>query len=110
MNFINNIMGYLNYLAEFVGTFLLLSAILTALTKDSCFNKMQPLSVLIVLAIMVVLSGVIYGLHFNPAVSMMMYLNKTLNLEDLLPYIIAQLLGGVAAWKFVDISKTLKLT
>ena len=41
--------------------------------------------------------GHISGGHFNPAVSVMMFLNKKIQAQDLLFYILAQVLGGAVA-------------
>ena len=97
-------MSYLNYFIEFIGTFLILSVLLIATTKNSCLNSVLPLSIVILLALIVGLKGFLSGCHFNPAVSTMMVFNKTLNLRDLIPCITAQILGGIAAWKLVDLS------
>src|ERR1700686_5791314 len=40
--------------------------------------------------------GPISGAHFNPAVSFVEYLWKKLSLKDLLPYSVAQIVGGIA--------------
>jgi len=69
----------MKYLAEFLGTFVFLSVILTASTS---------------------------GAHLNPAVSVMMYLNKSLPAADFIPYVGAQLLGAVAAKMFFDMLNT----
>ena len=37
------------------------------------------------------------GGHFNPAISVMMVAMKKLSSNDLLPYILAQIAGGLAA-------------
>ena len=44
--------------------------------------------------------GDISGGHFNPAVSTMFYLDDKLTRNDLIPYVIAQVLGGAAALHF----------
>jgi len=45
------------------------------------------------------------GGHFNPAVSVMMYLKKAINDKELLMYVISQVLGGVAALDFFQLKK-----
>jgi aquaporin Z len=81
-------MNIVPILAEFLGTFFLLTAIL--------FTGNW-------LAIGLTLSGIIYvignvsGGHVNPAVSIALYLKGSLGLNELVPYIVAQVLGGVGA-------------
>jgi len=87
----------LNYFVELVGTFVFLSVILT-----SAFGKVgeQGLAgVPIGLALMAAIffGGNVSGGHFNPAVSTMMMLGNKLSRADFLPYVVAQLLGGVLA-------------
>ena len=81
-------MDLLKYLIEFIGTFIFLSVILTS-------GHAIPIG--LALIVVIYWGGKISGGNFNPAVSIMMYLNKKLKLVDLLMYIIAQVLGGVVA-------------
>ena len=53
---------------------------------------------------MILFGGEISGSNFNPAVSIGFYLDGKLPLSDLAPYIIAQILGTVAAKYFYDIT------
>jgi aquaporin Z len=76
------------YLAEFLGTVLFLYVIIA--TKSPV-----PIAVSLLIAIMVF--GPYSGGHFNPAVSVMMTATKKLSSSDLLPYVLAQVAGGLAA-------------
>ena len=76
------------YLVEFVGTLFLLFVILVS-------GEAIPIGLALILAIM--LGGKISGGHFNPAVSVMMFLNKKIQAQDLLFYVLAQVLGGAVA-------------
>ena len=76
------------YLAEFLGTFILLSVILTV---------GDPIPVAVTLMAAMYLVGNISGAHVNPVVSVSMYLNDKLSGNDLGGFDVAQLLGGVAA-------------
>jgi|TARA_Y100000992_G_C21264737_1_gene493333 aquaporin Z len=76
------------YLVEFVGTLFFLFVILVS-------GEAIPIGLALILAIM--LGGKISGGHFNPAVSVMMFLNKKIQAQDLLFYVLAQLLGGAVA-------------
>ncbi len=76
------------FLAEFLGTLFFLYVILA--TKSPV-----PIAVALLVAMMVL--GPYSGGHFNPAVSIMMVAAKKLSTTDLLPYILAQIAGGLAA-------------
>jgi aquaporin Z len=76
------------YLVEFVGTLFFLFVILVS-------GQAIPIGLALILAIM--LGGKISGGHFNPAVSVMMFLNKKIQAQDLLFYVLAQVLGGAVA-------------
>jgi aquaporin Z len=77
------------YLAEFLGTMLLLICILA--------SSGNSLIVGAALAVAVYFSASISGGHINPAVSLAMYINNKLSLKDLLTYVAVQLAGGVSA-------------
>jgi aquaporin Z len=82
------------FVTEFIGTFfLVLTVCLSVLTK-------APLAELAIgssLMIMVYMGGHISGGHYNPAVSLAVLLRGKLSPLDFVPYVVAQLLGGVAA-------------
>ena len=78
----------LKYLIEFIGTFILLSVIL---------SSGEAIPVGITLSALIYWGGSVSGANFNPAISIMMYLNKKLSLIDMILYIICQIIGGVAA-------------
>ena len=92
------------YLAEFVGTFGLLVSItgaaLLSLAKDSGAVFDQRV-LLLSLSLGGGVLGMIYafgdvsGAHFNPAVTVAMWLAGRTPGRDVLPYIVAQLLGGL---------------
>tara|TARA_B100000073_G_C23638957_1_gene535800 strand:+ start:384 stop:644 length:261 start_codon:yes stop_codon:yes gene_type:complete len=76
------------YLVEFVGTLFFLFVILVS-------GEAIPIGLALILAIM--LGSKISGGHFNPAVSVMMFLKQKLSAQDLLFYVLAQILGGAVA-------------
>ena len=86
----------IKYVVEFIGTFIFLSVILATAGK----SVLAPLLIGLALTSAIAFGGDISGGHFNPAVSAMMALNKSLPMADLLPYVIVQLLGGAAAQYF----------
>ncbi len=94
------------YVAEFVGTFLLLAAVTTAAVvsgiSGTSFATINAPTLLISLAIGLALAAGIYALgdvsggHFNPAVTIAMALGRRTPWRDVVPYIVAQVLGGFA--------------
>ena len=54
----------------------------------------------IALAAVIFLGGSVSGGHFNPAVSVMMYLNNQIDLVKLVLYVITQCVGGALALLF----------
>lgn len=82
----------LTYIVEFIGTFLFLSVILS--------HGTHPFAIAVALLAAIYFGGAISGGHFNPAVSFMMYLSKSIDVQTLLGYSVAQILGGVAALQF----------
>ena len=76
------------FIAEFIGTLALVYVILAT---------GQALAIGLALALIIMVIGGISGGHVNPAVSFAMYLGGKLSQEDLIPYIIAQISGGIVA-------------
>jgi aquaporin Z len=76
------------FIAEFLGT---LSLVYVVLATG------QPIAIGLALALIIMVIGGISGAHVNPAVSFTMYLMGKLSQEDLMPYIIAQVSGGLVA-------------
>jgi glycerol uptake facilitator-like aquaporin len=76
------------YLVEFLGTLFFLYVILAT-------GKAVPIG--LALMIVILLGGKISGGNFNPAVSIMMAAAGKLQMNDLMPYILAQVAGGLAA-------------
>ena len=75
-------------LIEFIGTFFFLYVILAVGT---------PLAIGAALALAVYVGGSISGGNFNPAVTIMLIAAKKQRIETALPYIVAQVAGGLAA-------------
>jgi len=76
------------YVAEFLGTMFFLYVILAT-------GSAIPIGLALSAAILVL--GPFSGGNFNPAVSVMMVAAGKLPTNDLAPYIIAQVVGGLAA-------------
>jgi len=94
------------FIAELIGTFVFLGVIIVSVAGKSlsvCEKAETWVKVGLALAIAILLMGGISGGHFNPAVSVMFYLHKDLTLEQLMVYIVAQLLGAVLAFSMYNI-------
>jgi aquaporin Z len=76
------------YLVEFIGTFFFLSVII--------FTG-HPLAIGAALALSIYVGGKISGGNFNPAVTIMMAVGDKMPIANAVPYIIAQIAGGLLA-------------
>ena len=77
-----------NYLVEFLGTAFFVYVILTT---------GNPIAIGASLALVILITTRISGGHINPAVSIVMASAGKLDVKELLPYCIAQILGGLTA-------------
>ncbi len=90
------------YLAEFLGTFgLLLFGIGTALFSTNFVGVDRLVAIAFAFGLVVLVGafafGDISGAHFNPAVTISMAVSGKMQRRDVVPYIAAQLLGGLLA-------------
>src|SRR5262245_192235 len=84
------------YLTEFIGTFFLVLTIgCTVLTREP--GMIPPLAIGAALMVMVFAGGHISGAHYNPAVTLAVFLRGKLPMADVVPYMTAQVVGAVAA-------------
>ena len=90
----------LKYFVEFLGTFVFLSVILNTAFGEAGKTGMVGLPIGLALAAVIFFGGNVSGGHFNPAVSLMMVAGNKMASSELLPYVSAQLLGGLAALQF----------
>lgn len=81
-------------LTEFLGTFFLVLTIALGITHA---GAMAPLAIGVGLIALVYMGGHVSGAHYNPAVSLGALLTRNMPARDFVPYLIAQILGGVAA-------------
>ena len=89
------------YVTEFIGTFGLVFTVGATIMTGS---PLAPLAIGAALMVFVYAGGHISGGHYNPAVSLAVYLRGRLSRADLGPYWVAQVAGAVvaaAAAKFV---------
>ena len=89
-------------IAEFVGTGVLAATVVgsgimaTSLTKDVALQLfIVAIATVFILAVLIQMLAPISGAHFNPAVSLVDFLNKGLSAKKLVLYVIAQVFGGV---------------
>ena len=93
------------YLAEFIGTFLLVSVVVgSGIMAENLSEGNSGVALLgntiatgAILFVIIKMFGPISGAHFNPAVTMMFLLRKEIDKKDSLVYCIFQILGGLFA-------------
>jgi aquaporin Z len=84
------------YLTELVGTLFFVMTIALIASRD---DAMAPLVIGCALMVVVYMGGHISGAHYNPAVSIALFLRGKLSRGDLVPYLIAQVAGAtIGAW------------
>ena len=76
------------YIVEFLGTLFFLYVIVAT---------GHPLAIGLALTVAIMAGGRISGGYFNPAGAVMMTAKGKLSSSDLLPYVLAQVAGGLAA-------------
>jgi len=82
------------YLVEFIGTFFLVFTIGLAVREHAA---LAPLAIASILMVMVFAGGHISGAHFNPAVTLAVFLRGRCDKADVVPYWVAQFLAAFAA-------------
>ncbi|HZN76804.1 MAG TPA: aquaporin [Micromonosporaceae bacterium] len=82
------------YVTELIGTFFL---VLTVCCVSLAGAPLGPVAIGAVLMVMIFAGGHISGGHYNPAVTLAVYLRGKLSLADVPWYMGAQLVGGLAA-------------
>ncbi len=85
----------MRYLYEFIGTFFLVFTVGMVVLEPNSAGLWAPLAIGSVLAVMVFAGGHLSGGHYNPAVSLAVYLRKKLSLNDLWMYWVAQLAAAI---------------
>ena len=84
------------YIAEFIGTFFLVLTIGCTVIGNGA-GALAPLAIGSALMVMIFAGGHISGGHFNPAVTLGVWLRGKFETKDLGPYMIAQIVAGVLA-------------
>jgi aquaporin Z len=84
------------YLVEFIGTFFLVSTVGHTVINGGA-GVIPPLAIGSILMVMIFAGGHISGGHYNPAVTLAVWLRGKCATADVPGYVIAQLLAGLAA-------------
>lgn len=93
------------YLVEFIGTFFLVFTIgMTVISPGA--GAMAPLAIGSVLAVMIFAGGHVSGGHFNPAVTLGVWLRGRCDTADVVPYMGSQAAGALVAALAVKALKT----
>jgi aquaporin Z len=83
------------YLTEFIGTFFLVLTVGCTVVPGQP-GVIPPLAIGSVLMVMVYAGGHISGAHYNPAVTLAVWLRGRCPRKDVIPYMIAQLIAAAA--------------
>ena len=82
------------YLVEFIGTFFLVFTVGAAVRSGA---PLAPVAIGSILMVMIFAGGHVSGGHFNPAVTLAVWLRGRCEAKDVVPYWIAQLAAGIVA-------------
>ena len=86
----------MKYLVEFIGTFFLVTTIGCTVISGGA-GVIPPLAIGSVLMVMIYAGGHVSGAHYNPAVTLAVFLRGKCPAKDVPGYMIAQVLGAVGA-------------
>jgi aquaporin Z len=93
------------YLVEFIGTFFLVLTVgCTVIDKGA--GPLAPIAIGAALMVMIFAGGHISGGHYNPAVTLGVWMRGKCDTKDLVPYWVAQIVGAVIAAFIVRFFKT----
>lgn len=87
----------MKFIYELIGTFFLMLTVGMCVVNTTHPEFWAPVAIGSVLAVMVFAGGHVSGGHYNPAVSLAVFLRKKISLENMLIYWIAQLVGATLA-------------
>lgn len=85
------------YVMEFIGTFFLVFTVAAAAVGGWAPLGFAPLAIGSVLMVMIFAGGHISGGHYNPAVSLAVFVRGKLPMNDLIIYWVVQLAAGIVA-------------
>jgi aquaporin Z len=84
------------YIVEFIGTFFLVFTIGCTVVGNGA-GMMAPLAIGAALMVMVFAGGHISGAHYNPAVTLGVWMRGKCDTADVAPYILSQVIGAALA-------------
>lgn len=89
------------FFAELIGTFMLVFIGTGAVVFGNGLEGIGHLGIALAFGLSIVAAaysiGTISGAHLNPAVSLAMFVNKRMNAQDFLTYVVAQVVGALLA-------------
>ncbi len=92
------------YIVEFIGTFFLVLTIGCTVIAGGA-GVVPPLAIGAALMVMVFAGGHVSGAHYNPAVTLGVWMRGRCDTKDLIPYWVWQIVGGILAALFVRFLK-----
>ncbi len=84
------------YVVEFIGTFFLVFTIGNVVIAPGA-GSLAPLAIGAALMVMVYAGGHISGAHYNPAVTLAVFLRGKCEAKDVIPYVVAQVAAAIVA-------------
>jgi aquaporin Z len=84
------------YLVEFIGTFFLVATVGFTGNRDD-IGSMAPVAIGSALMVMIFAGGHVSGGHYNPAVTLAVWLRGKCPVSDVIPYVVSQVLAAVLA-------------
>jgi aquaporin Z len=84
------------YVVEFIGTFFLVFTIGNVVIEPGA-GSLAPLAIGAVLMVMIFAGGHVSGAHYNPAVTLAVFMRGKCEAKDVGPYMVAQVVAGVVA-------------
>jgi aquaporin Z len=84
------------YLTEFIGTFFLVLTIGCTVVPGAA-GVIPPLAIGSALMVMIFAGGHISGGHYNPAVTLAVWIRGKCDTKDVIPYMVSQVLGAAVA-------------
>ncbi len=82
------------YIVEFIGTFFLVFTVGMSVRSGAL---LAPIAIGASLMVMIFAGGHVSGAHFNPAVTLAVFIRGKMERKDVIPYWVAQFIAGLAA-------------
>jgi aquaporin Z len=92
------------YIVEFIGTFFLVLVVGMTVVEPGA-GMFAPLAIGCTLMVMVYAGGPVSGGHYNPAVTLGVWMRGKCETKEVLPYMVVQVLGAAAAALTVGFQK-----